>query len=232
MYEIVTLSKFPDIFQQFMWSVTTHEPEVQKIVVLDPETRKLYPGLSSSCWTMITGIVPFIFSRNANLGIKAAGTNDVVLVNDDVCFTSRNSLKILERDAYSSSEIGIISPVVSGSVGNPYQHLTCRGRKDGISISPQRLAMVCVYIKRSTIDLIGLLDEQFDGYGGDDDDYSHRAEQAGLKLAITTDVQVRHGFGRCRSSSSFSRTLSTNAHASMLEMRKKFIAKHGVPPKH
>lgn len=228
-YDIVTISKFPDIFQQFRWSVTNYESGQRKIVVLDPETP--YPKLLSADWKVVPGINPFIFARNANIGIREAGINDVVLVNDDVSFYRRNSLKDLEKAAYSSSEIGIVSPLIEGSVGNIYQRARCFYRPDGIFISPKRLAFVCVYIKRSTIDLIGLLDEQFDGYGGDDDDYCYRAEQAGLKMAVTSDVLVRHGFGLAKSSSSFQRTMPHQLDSLAL-MRKKFIAKHGVPPKH
>jgi GT2 family glycosyltransferase len=231
MYEIVTLSKFPDIFQQFLDSANTYELKTRKVVILDPKMNVSFLDLSPSSWRAFQGVNPFIFARNANIGIRAAGVNDVVLVNDDVTFLRKDSLKALEKAAYSSPEIGIISPIVLGSVGNIYQRVYYNLRPPGISLSPKRLAFVCVYIKRSTIDLIGLLDEQFDGYGGDDDDYCFRVELAGLKLAVTTDVQVRHGYGKCESSSSFLRTMN-NQLDSMMLMRKKFIAKHGVPPKH
>jgi hypothetical protein len=231
MFEIVTLSKFPDIFQQFLRSANTYEPDTQKLAVLDSEMYDTYAKLTPLSWTGIRGINPFIFARNANMGIRAAGNNDVVLVNDDVSFCRKDSLKDLERAAYASSKIGLISPVISGVVGNMYQRVKCPGRSNGISISPKRLAFVCVYIKRSTIDEIGLLDEQFDGYGGDDDDYCYRAEQAGFKLAVTTNVQVRHGFGYCPSSTSFSRTMGDTS-VSMMEMKKKFIAKHKVLPRY
>jgi GT2 family glycosyltransferase len=50
----------------------------------------------------------------------------------------------------------------------------------------------CVYIKRSVIDRIGYLDEQFDGFGSDDLDYCLRSIAAGFMLAVTNAVYVKH----------------------------------------
>ena len=55
------------------------------------------------------------------------------------------------------------------------------------------VCFVCVYIPRSTIDSVGLLDERFVGYGLDDDDYSLRVRDAGLKIGIFDRCFVDHG---------------------------------------
>ena len=177
----------------------------------------------------MAGIEPFSFARNANLGIDPYGKHDVVLVNDDVQFTRGNSLADLERAAYSEPGIGIVSPVVLGTVGNPLQRRFCAARAEGVAISPRYLAFVCVYIKRAVIDAVGLFDEGFTGYGGDDIDYSYRTQRAGFKLAVTSSVIVKHGFGGHASSSSFARSHG-NTGASMADMNARFREKWGVPP--
>ena len=63
------------------------------------------------------------------------------------------------------------------------------------------LAFVCVYIPRTVINEIGLLDERFGinaggpgarGYGLEDDDFCWRVRQAGMKLGVQNDVLVNH----------------------------------------
>ena len=63
---------------------------------------------------------------------------------------------------------------------------------------PRQLCFVCVYLPRSTLERIGPLDERFTGYGFEDDDYSDRIRDAGLRLAICDACIVDHS-GRLRS---------------------------------
>ncbi len=77
------------------------------------------------------------------------------------------------------------------------------------------------------------MNETFTGYGGDDDDYCRRVQQAGLQLAVTPLVNVRHGFGRRSWSASFSRLMSRRRQdASMTEMLRlaERIATEEKPP--
>jgi hypothetical protein len=54
------------------------------------------------------------------------------------------------------------------------------------------MGFVCVYIPRTVIDRVGLLDERYVGYGYDDDDYCKRVRDAGLKLAVSGKCIVEH----------------------------------------
>jgi GT2 family glycosyltransferase len=53
------------------------------------------------------------------------------------------------------------------------------------------LAFFCVAFNRRTVDAIGLLDENFEG-GGDDDDYCRRLRKAGYVLGLSLDTYVLH----------------------------------------
>jgi GT2 family glycosyltransferase len=172
--------------------------EAGRIIVIDD-------GLNSS-WQeyfslgpidLIQGLDPFVFARAVNQGIRAAGTDDVVLMNDDALLRTTRGFELLQRIMHPA--FGAICPgFTHGSVGTP--SLVNRGRGELREASPM-LVFACVYIPRSTIDHVGLLDERFGvnaggpgarGYGLEDDDYSLRICQAGLKLGVYDGVLVDH----------------------------------------
>lgn len=144
----------------------------------------------------------FIYSKAANAGITASSPKDIILVNDDVRLTDDNFFHRLFELAYSDPSIGILSPIINGGCGNVYmdanrvqdtwgsQRLMYRP-----GLSHDYISFVCVYIKRQLVDEIGLLDENFVGYGKDDADYCIRAVSAGWKIAITRLLKVNHGIG-------------------------------------
>jgi GT2 family glycosyltransferase len=134
------------------------------------------------------GVQPFVYARNCNQGIRAAGNNDVVLLNDDAQLISQNGLSMMQLYAERHREIGLIGCVTrhAGNINQWPQNV-------GLRYEPRMVCFVCVYIPRRTIDLVGELDERFTGYGYDDDDYCVRVRRAGLKLAIADDCNVDHG---------------------------------------
>lgn len=146
----------------------------------------------------VEGEVPFIFARNVNIGIRAAGVDDIVCMNDDALLETPNGLARLSQDAAEHPEYGVIAASVD-SCGTLNQ-IHC-SVKSGIRDEKVMLAFICVYIPRRTIDQIGLLDERFGvnaggpgkrGYGLEDDDYCWRVREAGMKLSVDNDVVVNH----------------------------------------
>ncbi len=210
-YAIVVLSGYADILRSFEDSKIAYEHDTLQVIVASGQVADYakhfyYNGT-------IVGPEPFSFPRNANIGIRAAGRADVFLVNDDVQFLEAGSVGKLARIAHEHPEVGVLSPQFEGRVGNPLQELNSNGsRRRAIAwhspdvwVTDQRLCFTGVYIRRAVLDLVGELDEQFDGYGRDDDDYCRRVRNAGLKLAVTPDVVMRHGFGAEQHSASFKR---------------------------
>jgi hypothetical protein len=170
-------------------------------------------------WCYLDGAEPFVFARNANLGITAAGDDDVFLVNDDVQWTRADCLRDLARNAYSSPDIGILSPQFMGGVGSALQSV--RAHLNELTYSEERLCFTGVYIKRSTLTRVGPLDERYDGYGSDDDDYCRRVRAVGLRLAVTPEVVMQHGFGRLNATASFARSMGDVRHSGQ-EMYRRF----------
>jgi GT2 family glycosyltransferase len=179
-------------------------------------------GIQGAFWTdskidLIHGIKPFCFARNINLGIRAAGEDDVVLLNDDALLKTNLGFKKLAMAANSSQELGIVS-AVTNSVGNPAQLFLGRG----LRLEYRMVCFVCVYIRREVLDKCGLLDERFTGYGFEDDDYCLRLRNAGYKIGVDDQCFVDHA--------TLKSTFRHNGPASavlMSENRNHFISKWG-----
>jgi GT2 family glycosyltransferase len=196
MTTIIVPSRFPDIFEPCHDSIGRCCPSQEKILVRDG-----HDIADPSGWTTIQAPDgPFVYSRNVNLGIKQA-SGDVLLTNDDVRFVTPGTVERLEAVMECNPDIGILSPKIDGGVGNADQS----GVTEAVRYTRTRICFMCALIRRSVIDAIGLLDEQFIGYGWDDDDYCRRATDAGFKMACTADVSVKHGHGKEKWSSSFQR---------------------------
>lgn len=176
--------------------------ETARIIVIDDGLPIPTTAEEHELWGDVEiwqGVNPFAFARNVNIGIVEAGTDDVVLLNDDALLCTPLGFSILAHQFLHHPEFGAICPgFTPGSVGTP--NLVWRGRP---SLAEEKVMLVfaCVYIPRSTIDKVGLLDERFGinaggpgprGYGLEDDDYSLRIRQAGLKLGVYDPVLVDH----------------------------------------
>lgn len=137
----------------------------------------------------VDGIRPFCFSRNVNLGILAAGEDDVIILNDDAVLRSPSGFTGLHQIAHARRDYGVLS-AVTNSVGNAEQM-----RRAGVT-QPRTLShtacFVCVLIRREVIEMVGLLDEEFEPAYFEDDDYCVRVRKAGLKIGAWDGCFVDH----------------------------------------
>lgn len=183
-YTIIIPSAKADNVVRCVAAIREHRSQARIIVVADRIPAGDRPALPGVEW--IEGAQPFCFARNVNLGIRAAGSDDVILCNDDAILRTRGGFNILRQ---ASARFGIVSPAISGRCCNSRQQLT----SSETIAEPQMLAFVCVYIRRATIDRIGLLDERFTVGTWEDNDYCRRALGAGIRLGICGACRVHHG---------------------------------------
>ena len=159
-----------------------------RIIVVDDGARvDAQHVLSRVEW--VEGIRPFCFARNVNLGIRAAGDDDVIICNDDAQLISPNGFTRLQKLATARKEFGVLS-AVTNSVGNPEQ-LRQLGTS-AIRTLSHTACFVCVLIRREVINDIGLLDEDFQPAYFEDDDFCTRCLKAGYKLGAWDGCFVDH----------------------------------------
>ncbi len=176
-------------------AIREHEPNLSAIVVCDdmpPDDLRLLLNLEENHWKfrMTGGVKPFVFARNVNIGIERAAPDDVIVLNDDALLKTPEGFTLLQQAAEEHPEFGIIA-ATTNNVGNTNQWPRVVGVR-GLREDPRMVCFVCVLIPRRTIDAVGLLDERFIHYGMDDDDYSLRVRNAGLKIGIHDGCFVDH----------------------------------------
>ena len=159
--------------------------ELIRLIVVDDGLAE-YPQ-NQDRLRVIPGVKPFVFARNCNLGIRAAGEDDVILLNDDALLTTPDGFTRLIEVGQAHPEYGVIA-AASNNVGNVNQ----RPRAVGLREEPRMVNFVCVWIPRRTLKAVGLLDEIFTTYGFEDDDYCLRVRKAGLKLGIYDGCVMDH----------------------------------------
>ncbi len=171
-----------------MEAVRRHEPQA-RIVIIDD-------GLESMDWLPrpdlmpamgIKGEKPFIFARNMNIGIRAAGRDDVVLLNDDAILETPGGFSRLQEYHRKYPQFGVIA-ATTNAVGNGNQFPMGLGLRE----DPRMVCFVAVFIPRTTLDRVGYLDERFTAYGHEDDDFCYRVRRAGLKIGILDHCFVDH----------------------------------------
>ena len=138
--------------------------------------------------SVVPGVKPFVFARNCNIGIRAAGDDDVILLNDDALLQDQHGFTRLERACTVDHSVGIIG-ATTNITGQPLQW-----RKEvGLRLA-RHFAFVCVYIPRRTIERVGLLDERYClDYGVEDRDYCEAVNRAGMTCAVHDFCFVDHG---------------------------------------
>lgn len=205
-FKVVIPSALHENLRECIRSLLKNAPELGRshLIVVDDGARSGYPEAPV---TWVTGVKPFVFARNANLGIREGGNHDIVLMNDDATLVTPSGFSKIATFVAKTKGVGVCSSAISGFVGNK--------RQNPIGKTPRQektvLAFVCVYIPRSTLDTIGLLDERFVGYGADDVDFCRRALRASFDLWVHDGCVVHHG-GRStfRQKSNISELLAIN----------------------
>ena len=174
------------------------------------------------------------FPKGCNQGIAVSTGENILLLNNDVIVTSR-WLDNLIACLYSENNIGAVGPVTNSA--SYYQaikvnyHTETEIQKFADTVNrlnpkmwEERLKLVgfCMLIKRSVLDQVGLLDEQFSPGNFEDDDLSYRIRLAGFRLLLCKDTFIHH-FG------SVSFRQDNTKYAALLEKNgKKFMDKWGV----
>ena len=133
----------------------------------------------------------FNFSRNLNIGLKACKNDLILIINNDILFT-KGAIAEMVKTINKDTETGMVGPLTNagGSV-NPLQ-ITSETAERADARTFRTLPLFCNLIRKEIIDRVGFLDEDFSGYGCEDDDWCIRIMRAGYKLMVCGRAYIHH----------------------------------------
>jgi GT2 family glycosyltransferase len=174
------------------------------------------------------------FAVACNQGLAEARGDLLVLLNNDTLVPPR-ALSLLAAKL-EDADVGLVGPTTN-RIGNEAEietdYQTWEGllefaarradEHEGEAFDIPTLTMFCLAMRRDAHERIGPLDERFTVGLLEDDDYSRRAREAGLRLLCADDAFVHHfgegSFGKLVASGEYGRILEAN--------RRRFAEKWG-----
>lgn len=189
---IVILSRDDENLAACLAAISKNDPG-HRIIVVD-DGLKIWPQGAD----VAPAPKPFVFARNANIGLRHAfygGADAAILLNDDAILETESGFTEMYRASKLNTNFGLISAScnnVGNTNQNPHDHRDEGGYRILLRREDRMLCFVCVLIPWSTWERVGPLDEEFTGYGFEDDTYSLMVKRAGLKLGIYDGCFVDH----------------------------------------
>jgi GT2 family glycosyltransferase len=191
--------------------------------------------------TLIHREPPPGYTLAANRGLEASRGDYVVLLNSDTVLSAGWLDRMIDHGE-AHPEVGILGPLSNAATHQSVPQVQDGGAwavnrlpdwltVDGMNLLLERgapptdtrlpfLNGFCYVVKREAIEAIGPLDEdRFASGYCEENDYSHRARQAGFELAVVDDVYVYHAK---------SRSFGTGGRAELARRNYElFVDKHG-----
>jgi GT2 family glycosyltransferase len=142
------------------------------------------------------------FTVAVNQGIKKT-TTDVILLNNDTAILQKDWIHKMQETAYLP-QVGVVGCRLISYTGEVLHaggsinketwvgtNIHCLPHENKNVQEAEFVTFGCVYLKRSIIDEIGLLDEKYFAYY-EDSDYCFRIKQAKYKVIMDGRVNVLH----------------------------------------
>ncbi|HEY7576884.1 MAG TPA: glycosyltransferase [Acetobacteraceae bacterium] len=173
------------------------------------------------------------FVASVNIGIQAAATNDVVLLNSDTEVPA-GWLARLAGHAYATPRVASVSPfsnhaTICGYPGDAANRpafglgvaeldAACRAANAGRSVELPTSVGFCMYIRRAALAESGQFDAEAFGRGyGEENDFCLRAAARGWRHLLACDTFVYH-----RGSVSFGAGATAAARAGMAVLQRRY----------
>ncbi|MHB1047377.1 MAG: glycosyltransferase [Thermoanaerobaculia bacterium] len=183
--------------------------DVEVLVVDNGSTDETPARLAAMPWLKVLTLPENLgFVRGNNAGIRAVDpANDVLLLNNDVEVRQDGWVSALRRTAYAAPDVGVVGcrlVLPDGRLLHAGTYIlpdTCWGQQIGalesdtnqyaVDRDVEGIVFACAYLRRETIEKVGLLSEDFESYF-EDTDYCLRAAEAGLRTVLCGSVTLVH----------------------------------------
>lgn len=162
--------------------------------------------------TVLTNENNLGFVATVNRGMRAAPSDDIVLLNSDVILPDDTWLARLAADANATDDIASVTPLSNNTTictfpeflqDNPVPYGLSVGAVDSAfrgeaypCVEAPTGVGFCMYIRRDALDAVGYFDEEGFGRGyGEENDFCQRAILAGFRNLISPNMYAFHQGG-------------------------------------
>lgn len=210
---VVVLSKTAEYLKKLVDSILRSEPQFfnqAKLILVDDGVEKDYvENLRGMGSIVVSGKKPFVYARNANLGITEAlkYRAPILLINDDTTIKTPFFLSRLQNALPENYVCVSASIIPRGGVGNKDQSFEPENTRQSLHRiePPGILCFVACFFQVWAFEKVGYLDERFVGYGYEDNDWCLRASDLGFLLGVTREIVVEHNSPMGASGGTFKR---------------------------
>ncbi len=122
-----------------------------------------------------------------NVGIKRA-TGDILIIQcAEVMYTKPDDIANLVRPLEETTNVSSIATVSARDANGDFQEWYAGPKR-----APLWFLDFCQAVRRQDVLVIGGFDEQYEGYGFDDDDFALRLQASGVQYRWALDVECHH----------------------------------------
>ena len=175
------------------------EPGIDAIVVVDNESTGELRDVQHERVHLSEQSENLGFSRGVNVGLRLAlqaGAGAVLVINNDAEVRAGSVDLLVGQWQRGGRRVGMLAPIVLNpdgteqSTGGFFRAWDASTRDLGAR-RVNYLTWACVLVPRATLEVVGLLDEDFFMYW-EDVDYGLRVTDASLDLIVVQDAAVVH----------------------------------------
>jgi GT2 family glycosyltransferase len=170
-------------------AVETHTKNRYRLIIVDMAsqeqvTKDLFEEVKKRGHTVLHLSENRSFSAGVNAGVAVGSSKFICVLNDDALVSDGwCTAMLLDCTERTTGIAGARSNFAAGAQGDP-----------SFIGDPPFLVFVCVMLRREVWDKLGPMDaENFDGFSGEDLDYSFRALKAGYKLKVSNAFVLHAG---------------------------------------
>ena len=176
-----------------------NETGIDAIIVVDNESTGQLRDMQGKDVHLSEQTENLGFSRGINVGLRHGlheGADAVLVINNDAEVRAGSVDALVKGWELASGRVGMLAPIVLNpdgteqSTGGFFRAWDASTRDLGAR-HINYLTWACVLVPRATLEVVGLLDEDFFMYW-EDVDYGLRVGDAGLDLVVVRDAVVVH----------------------------------------
>lgn len=184
---IIPIRYRPDLTRVCLDNLFAYTKDFELILVLEEVNQEINDLVKKYPSKIINNEKALGFPKAVNQGIKVATSDYICFLNNDTVVTPNWLEELLK--GFIDKTVGLVVPTCTEIGGRQNVDFNKEGTDFELVADVKG---VCMITKKSVLDKLGLLNEQYGLGGGEDNDFAMRIREAGLKTVIARKSFIYH----------------------------------------